>query len=120
MNIVLSDLKIWLEQRQNPCVIHTIAFLMGHTSDDPKPRKFMAKIAAMTGGVFRCMDPCTPLHQEFGDDSYSDDSDFNDDEFLDFFQERLRDVPTQLLENAGLPTKQQNTSSPTASTNTSC
>ncbi|CAF2712732.1 unnamed protein product [Rotaria sp. Silwood2] len=118
MNIVLSDLKVWLKQRRNPCVIHTIAFLMGHTSDDPKPRKFMAKIAAMTGGVFRCMDPCTPLHQEFGDDSYSDDPDFNDDQFLDFFQERLRDVPTQLLGNAGLQKKQQNSSSTTAAPST--
>ncbi|CAF0932148.1 unnamed protein product [Rotaria sordida] len=118
MNIILSDLKVWLKQRRNPCVIHTIAFLMGHTSDDPKPRKFMAKIAAMTGGVFRCMDPCTPLHQEFDDDSYSDDPDFNDDEFLDFFQERLRDVPTQLLGNAGLQTQQQNSSSTMTATNT--
>ncbi|CAF4848019.1 unnamed protein product [Rotaria socialis] len=110
MNTILSDLQVWLQQRQHPCVIHTIAFLMGHTSDDPKPRKFMAKIAAMTGGVFRCMDPCTPIHQEFGDDLYSDDPDFNDDEFLDFFQERLKDVPAQLLGNVGLQTQQQNSS----------
>ena len=108
INKVLSSLKVWLKQRKNPCVIHTIAFLMGRRSDDPLPRKFMADIAAIAGGVFRCMDPFTPLHQEFGDDSHSDDPDFNDDQFIEFFQERLSDIPPKLLENIGLPTQQQN------------
>jgi Mg-chelatase subunit ChlD len=102
-NTILSDLKVWLKQRRNPCVIHTIVFLMGHSSDDPRPRKFMAEIAAMTGGVFRCMDPLTPLNQEFdGDDSFSEDPDFDDDEFVDYFHGKLRDVPPQLLQNVGL------------------
>jgi hypothetical protein len=63
----------------------------------------MAEIAAMTGGVFRCMDPFTPLNQEFDDDdSFSNDPDFDDDEFVDFFHGKLRDVPPQLLQNVGL------------------
>jgi hypothetical protein len=108
---ILFDLKIWLQQRRNPCVIHTIAFLMGHTRNDPKPREFMAEIAAISGGVFRCMDPFTPLNQEFGGDSYNDNPNFNDDEFVQFFQGRLRDVPQQLLQNVGLYPQQQNSSS---------
>jgi len=102
MRTILIDLKIWLQQRRNPCVIHTIAFLMGQTHNDPKPREFMAEIAAITGGVFRCMDPFTPLHQEFGGDLYNDNPNFNDDAFIQLFQARLRDVPPQLLQNVGL------------------
>jgi hypothetical protein len=108
---ILFDLKVWLKQRRNPCVIHTIAFLMGHTQDDPRPREFMAQIAAISGGVFRCMDPFTPLHQEFGDDSYSDNPNFDDDEFVQFFEGRLRDVPPHLLQNGGFYPQQQNTPS---------
>ena len=110
-NMLLSDLKLWLKQRPNPCVIHTIIFLMGHDSDDPKPRKFMAKIAAMTNGVFRCMDPLTPLNQEFDDDddgdSSNDDPDFDDDNFVDYFHGKLRNVPPQLLQNTGLRTQRR-------------
>ena len=111
MRTILLDLKVWLQQRRNPCVIHTIAFLMGHTQNDPRPREFMAEIATISGGVFRCMDPFTPLHQEFGGDSYSDNPNFNDDEFVQFFQGRLRDVPPQLLQNVGLYPQQQYPSS---------
>jgi hypothetical protein len=39
------------------------------------------------------MDPFTPQHQEFGGDLYNDNPNFNDDEFVQFFQGRLRDVP---------------------------
>jgi len=102
MRTILFDLKIWLQQRRNPCVIHTVAFLMGHTNNDPKPREFMAQVATIAGGVFRCMDPFTPQHQEFGGDLYNDNPNFNDDEFVQFFQGRLRDVPQQLLQNVGL------------------
>jgi uncharacterized protein YegL len=102
MRTILLDLRGWLQQRRNPCVIHTVAFLLGHTRNDPRPREFMAQIAAMTGGVFRCMDPFTPVHEEFGGDSYSDNPNFNDDDFVRFFQARLRDVPPQLLQNFGL------------------
>jgi hypothetical protein len=118
MRTILLDLKVWLQQRRNPCVIHTVAFLMGHTHNDPKPREFMAEIAAISGGVFRCMDPFTPLHQEFGGDSYNDNPNFNDDEFVQFFQGRLRDVPPQLLQNVGLYPQQQYPSSTMATTNT--
>ncbi len=101
MRTILLDLKVCLQQRRNPCMIHAIAFLMGHTSNDPKPREFMAQIAIMGGGVFRCMDPFTPVHREFGGDLYTDNPNFNDDEFVQFFQGRLRDVPQQLLQNFG-------------------
>jgi hypothetical protein len=101
MATILFELKIWLQQRRNPCVIHTIAFLMGHTHNDPKPREFMAQIAILGGGVFRCMDPFTPQHQEFGGDLYNDNPNFNDDEFVQFFQGRLRCVPQRLLQNVG-------------------
>ncbi|CAF0868225.1 unnamed protein product [Rotaria sordida] len=74
---------------------------MGNTSDDSRLRKFMIDIAAITGEVFRCMDPFTPLHQEFGDNP-----DFSDDEFVDYFQERLRELSAQLLQNVGLYTQQ--------------
>lgn len=117
-NLILSDLKVWLQQRRKSCIVHTIAFLMGHVLDDPKPRKFMAKIAAMTGGVFRCMDAFAPLNQELSDDSYSDDPDFNDDNFVDFFQEKLKDVPTQLLGNVGLKTQHCTLSSKRTAKNT--
>lgn len=103
---ILLDLKVWLQQRRNPCVIHAIAFLMGHTSNDPKPREFMAQIAIIGGGVFRCMDPFTPVHQEFEGDFYNDNPNFNDDEFVRFFQGKLRDVPQQLLQNSGLSLQQ--------------
>jgi uncharacterized protein YegL len=118
MRTILLDLKTWLQQRQNPCVVHAIAFLMGHTRDDPKPREFMAQIASISGGVVRCMDPFTSIHQEFGGDSYNDNPDFNDDEFVQFFQGRLRDVPPQLLQNIGLYPQQQYPSSAMATTNT--
>ncbi|CAF1330564.1 unnamed protein product [Adineta ricciae] len=98
---ILLDLKVWLRQRRNPCVIHTVAFIMGHTDDDPKPREFMGQIAAISGGVFRCLDPFTSVHQEFGIDSYSDTPNLNDDDFVRFFQGRLRDVPSQLLQSVG-------------------
>jgi hypothetical protein len=84
---------------------------MGHTHNDPKPREFMAEIAAIAGGVFRCMDPFTPLNQEFGGDSYNDNLNFNDDEFVQFFQGRLKDVLQQLLQNVGLYPPQQYSSS---------
>jgi hypothetical protein len=102
MRTILFELKIWLQQRRNPCVIHTIAFLMGHTHNDPKPREFMADIAIIGRGVFRCMDPFTPIHQEFGGDFYNDNPNFNDDEFVQFYEGRLRCVPQQLLQNVGL------------------
>ena len=114
MRTILIDLKVWLQQRRNPCVIHTIAFLMGHTHNDSKPREFMAEIAAIAGGVFRCMDPFTPIHHEFGNDVYNDNPNFNDDEFVQFFQGRLRDVPPQLLQNFNLYPQQQYPSYPTA------
>ncbi|CAF0992201.1 unnamed protein product [Adineta ricciae] len=79
---ILLDLKVWLCQRRNPCVIHTAVFIMGHTDDDPKPREFMGQIAAISGGVFRCLDPFTSVHQRFGIDSYSDTPNLNDDDFL--------------------------------------
>ncbi|CAF1334997.1 unnamed protein product [Adineta steineri] len=114
---ILLDLQNWLQQRQNPCVIHTIAFLMGHTNNDPRPREFMAEIARMAGGVFRCLDPFTPIHQEFGD-SYNQNPNFNDDEFVQFFQGRLRNIPPQLLQNVGLYSQQQYPSSTMITTNT--
>jgi hypothetical protein len=107
MRTVLLDLKVWLQRRRNPCVIHAIAFLMGHTQNDPRPREFMAEVAAISGGVFRCIDPFTPLHQEFGGDSYSDNPNFSDDEFVQFFEGRLSDVPPHLLQNFGLNRRQQ-------------
>ncbi|CAF4000430.1 unnamed protein product [Rotaria magnacalcarata] len=107
MRTILWDLKVWLQQRRNPCVIHAITFLMGNTQNDPKPREFMAEIAKISGGVFRCIDPFTPLHQEFGADSYSDNPNFNDDEFIRFFEGRLMDVPPYLLQSVGLYNRQQ-------------
>ena len=116
MRTILLDLRGWLQQRRNPCVIHTIAFLLGHTNNDPRPREFMGQIAAMTGGVLRCMDPFTPVHEEFGEDSYNDNPNFNDDEFVQFFQGRLRDIPPQLLQNVGLYAQPQYSSSASAPT----
>jgi uncharacterized protein YegL len=104
---ILLDLKVWLQQRRNPCVIHTIAFLMGNRQNDPRPREFMAEIAIISGGIFRCIDPFTPLHQEFGGASYSDNPNFNDDEFVQYFEGRLSDVPPQLLQSFGLYPRQQ-------------
>ena len=100
---ILSDLKQWLKQRKQSCIIHTILFSMGNSSSyNQKSRQFMADIATMTNGVFRSMDPLAPLNQEFDDDSFSDAPDFSDDEFVDFLQEKTRDIPQQLLRNVGL------------------
>ena len=102
---ILADLKLWLKQRRTPCVIHPILFSMGNTSTfNQTSRQFMADIATMTGGVFRCMDPLAPLNQDLDDDTLSDAPDFSDDEFVDFLQERTRDIPQQLLKNVGLTT----------------
>jgi hypothetical protein len=114
---ILLDLKVWLQQRRNPCVIHAIAFLMGNTQNDPRPREFMAEVATISGGVFRCIDPFTPLHQEFGGDSYSDNPNFNDDEFVQFFEGRVRDVPPHLLQNFDLYRRQQYSSSTMGASN---
>ena len=114
---ILLDLKVWLQKRRNPCVIHTIAFLMGNTQNDPRPREFMAEIATISGGVFRCIDPFTPLHQEFGGDSYSDNPNFNDDEFVQYFEGRLSDVPPQLLQSSGMYRRQQYSSSTMGASN---
>lgn len=102
INTILSDLSKWLKKRRNPCLIHTILFSMGNASNDHGSRKFMADIAAKTGGVFRCMDPLAPLNQDFDDDSFSDATDFSDDEFRDFFQEKTRDIPRELLDTVGV------------------
>jgi hypothetical protein len=111
MRTVLLDLKVWLQQRRNPCVIHTIAFLMGNAQNDPRAREFMAEIAAISRGVFRCIDPFTPLHQEFGGDSYSDNPNFGDDAFVQLFEGKLRDVPPNLLQSFDLYRQQQYSSS---------
>jgi hypothetical protein len=54
------------------------------------------------------MDPFTPLNQEFNDDdSSNEDPDFDDDDFVDYFHRKLRDIPLQLLQNAGLRTQRR-------------
>ena len=57
------------------------------------------------------MDPLTPLNQEFDDDddgdSSNDDPDFDDDNFVDYFHGKLRNVPPQLLQNTGLRTQRR-------------
>jgi uncharacterized protein YegL len=118
MGTILRDLRQWLQQRRNPCVIHTVAFLMGHSCNDPKPREFMAEIALLSGGVFRCMDPFTPMHQEFASAPYNNNPNFNDPQFVQFFQGKLRDVPPQLIQNVGLYPQQQYQSSAMATSNT--
>ncbi len=87
-------------------MIHKIAFLLGNTQNDPRPRGFMDEIATIESGVFRCIDPFTPLHQEFDDDSYSDNPNFSDDKFVQFFEGRLSDVPPHLLQSFGLYRRQ--------------
>lgn len=69
---IIADIQSWNLRRKNPVRINTIAFLMGHYTNDPKvlyfyevifliiiyqPRQLMASIAATTGGVYRCLDP---------------------------------------------------------------
>ncbi|CAF0920836.1 unnamed protein product [Didymodactylos carnosus] len=102
MRTILLDLRQWLEQ--HPVTIHTVAFLMGHDRDDPKPRQFMADIASISGGVFRCLDPYTPSNQEFNStrETYDENPNFQDDGFVRFFRQKLKDVPSNLLENIDL------------------
>ncbi|CAF1532120.1 unnamed protein product, partial [Adineta steineri] len=49
---------------------------------------------------------------------YSQNPNFNDDEFVQFFQGRLRNIPPQLLQNVGLYAQQQYPSSTMITTNT--
>eukprot|EP01119_Soliformovum_irregulare_P013061 TRINITY_DN3446_c1_g1_i1.p1 TRINITY_DN3446_c1_g1~~TRINITY_DN3446_c1_g1_i1.p1 ORF type:complete len:595 (-),score=168.68 TRINITY_DN3446_c1_g1_i1:37-1821(-) len=90
---IINDMRIWLQRRRSPMTINTIAFLMGHHTDDPKPRQLMAQIATAGNGVFRCLDPHT------GEEDYYNDGDGNDDDFVSYFEQRIANIPSNLISN---------------------
>jgi len=92
---IINDVKRWISQRKRPITINTIAFLMGHTYDDPKPRQFMGQLASLTpGGVFRCCDPFAKDDEDFIRDGLNSSSTFDQDpNFASFFQQRMATVP---------------------------
>jgi len=91
---ILNDVKLWISRRKTPVTINTIAFLMGHTYDDPKPRQFMAQLASLTpDGVFRCADPFAK-DEEYVRDGLTSSSTFDQDkDFISFFEQRMNQMP---------------------------
>jgi len=95
---IINDVKQFNALRSTPVQIHTVAFLMGHEYDDPTPRRLMGAIAAATGGVFRCLDPFAPEHEEHGD-FLDDNSSFSDDaDFQRFYANRLAALPPNVFD----------------------
>jgi len=95
---IVSDVCKYNAMRATPAQIHTVAFLMGHHGDDPRPRRLMAAIAASTGGVFRCVDPHAPDHEDHGD-FLDEDASFSDSaEFQQYFASRMAAIPQSIYD----------------------
>jgi len=95
MNSIINDVKSWINKRKRPITIHTIAFLMGHPSNDPTPRRFMAKLASLTPeGVFRCCDPFSQEDEEYIRDGLTSSSTFDQDPtFASYFAQKITQIP---------------------------
>eukprot|EP01112_Ceratiomyxa_fruticulosa_P004239 TRINITY_DN1468_c0_g2_i1.p1 TRINITY_DN1468_c0_g2~~TRINITY_DN1468_c0_g2_i1.p1 ORF type:complete len:701 (-),score=122.73 TRINITY_DN1468_c0_g2_i1:156-2258(-) len=102
---IIFNLKTWIKKRKNPVTVNTIAFLMGHHTNDPIPRRFLISIAEAGGGVFRCLDPFHHDHEHVGDNYQNDCILQNDDDFIKFFNNKLSDVPQSVLDCCDLDHK---------------
>jgi Mg-chelatase subunit ChlD len=95
---IIADIQSWNLRRKNPVRINTIAFLMGHYTNDPKPRQLMASIAATTGGVYRCLDPNVSEFEEHLVHGHHVEGVFdNDDEFTTYFEMQLSRIPQDIV-----------------------
>lgn len=97
-NSIISDVRNWISMRTTPVQLHTVAFLMGHEYDDPTPRRLMGTLAAVGGGVFRCLDPHASEHEEHGDFLESSANFADDVDFQDFFANRMASIPQSALD----------------------
>eukprot|EP00026_Physarum_polycephalum_P001965 Phypoly_transcript_01969.p1 GENE.Phypoly_transcript_01969~~Phypoly_transcript_01969.p1 ORF type:complete len:507 (+),score=54.36 Phypoly_transcript_01969:107-1522(+) len=97
VNVILSYVKDNIAKRQRKVIIHTTAVLMGqnHDSEEPKARKFMADLAAVSGGVFRCIEEANfaPAETTFTNETASE----LPEAFESFYTNKIIHVPEEIL-----------------------